>query len=237
MIPTKTISTFFTLLLPLSALAVSQQPIPDSIASVKLEGVTVKATPIIRKTDRDVYLPSVKAKERSNGGLSLLDNMQLPGVGINNYLKTVTVNGQTPELRINNRRTTVEKVMTLDAQTIARVEIINNPGVRYGDVPAVINIIVKNPETGGYAMVSGEQGLTRMNFGNYNGALNINHGYSQFEVTGYSNMRKNVESSRKYFESFLLPGRERLYRTVTDTLGRTQFFWGNINLSYSYSRP
>lgn len=225
------------ILIPISALAVSQPPVPDSISSVELEGVTVKATPIIRKTDRDVYLPSAKAKERSNGGLSLLDNMQLPGVGINNYLKSVTVNGETPELRINNRRTTVEKVMTLDASTIARVEILNNPGVRYGNVPAVINIIVKNPETGGYAMLSGEQGLTRMNFGNYNGALNINHGYSQFEVNGYSNMRKNVESSRKYFESFLLPGRERLYRTLTDTLGRTQFYWGNINLAYSYSRP
>lgn len=236
MISIKKILTQLAVFFPLSAVAVSQTQVPDSTFSVELEAVTVKASPIIRKTDRDVYLPSAKDKERSIGGLSLLDNMQLPGVGVNTYLKTVSVNGETPEFRINNRRTTIEKVMSLDASTIARVEIINNPGVRYGDVPAVINIVVKNPETGGYAMLSGEQGLTKMNFGNYNGTLNINHGSSQFEINGYSNMRNNVESTRKYHESFLMPGQDRIYRTLTDTLGNSEFYWGNINLAYSYSR-
>lgn len=237
MFASKIFTGLLAMLLPLTAMAVSQPPVPDSLMSVELEGVTVKATPILRKTDRDVYLPSAKAKERSNGGLSLLDNMQLPGVGINNYLKTISVNGETPELRINNRRTTIDKVMTLDASTIARVEIINNPGVRYGNVPAVINIIVKNPEAGGYAMLSGEQGLTKFTYGNYNGALNLNHGYSQFEFNGNYNLRRGLESTRRYNESFLLPGRDRIYRTLNDTLGRGDTDWGNVSAAYSYSRP
>ncbi len=138
MITKKLIPSLFAILLPLSAPAMGQPPVPDSL-SVELEEVTVKASPVIRKADRDVYMPSAVTKEKSAGGLSLLNNMQLPGVGINDYKKTISVNGVTPELRINNRRTTIDKVMALDASNISRVELITNPGARYGNAPAVIN--------------------------------------------------------------------------------------------------
>lgn len=214
----------------------AQPPVPDSL-SVDLEEVTVKATPVIRKSDRDMYMPSAATKERSGGGLALLNNMQMPGVGINTFMKEIKVNGETPELRINNRRTTIEKVMALDPANIARVELITNPGVRYGKVPAVINIIVRNPDSGGFMKISGEQALSDFNFGNYDGAVSLNHGYSQFDINGYYSIRKNFHPTRLYNERFLLSDGHSVTRALTDTLGHAEMLWANINTAYSYSRP
>lgn len=214
----------------------AQPPVPDSL-SVNLDEVTVKATPVIRKYDRDVYLPSSKTKEQSSGGLSLLTNMQLPGVGINDYMKQISVNGETPELRINNRRATIENVMSLNSEWVSKVEIIHNPGVRYGNVPVVINIIVKNPETGGYVRFNGEQALHRYTFSNYDGTVSLNHGPSQFQLDGYISLRKNVDTYRNYYERFLNPAGDITSRIMTDTLGRGEVMWNNVIASYSYSRP
>ena len=222
--------------LTLGAPVFAQPPVADSL-SVDLEEVTVKATPVIRKSDRDVYMPSAATKERSGGGLALLNNMQMPGVGINTFMKEIKVNGETPELRINNRRTTMEKVIALDPANIARVELITNPGVRYGKVPAVINIIVRNPDSGGFMKMSGEQALRDFNFGNYDGAVSLNHGYSQFDVNGYSSIRKNFTTTRLYNERFRLSDGHSVTRALTDTLGRAEMLWANINTAYSYSRP
>ena len=55
--------------------------IPDSILddrTVQLAEVTVSATPVIHKVDRDLYIPSNDTKSRSNDALDLLQNMQLP---------------------------------------------------------------------------------------------------------------------------------------------------------------
>ena len=228
--------SFLSFISPLAVTGGVQPPVADSLA-VELEEVTVKASPVIRKADRDVYMPSTVVKEKATGGLSLLNDMQLPGVGGNSFAKTGSVHGQTPEFRINNRRTTVEKVIALDARNIARVELITNPGVRYGDVPAVINIIVRNPESGGYASLGGEQALSRINVGNYNGSLSINRGFSQFEMSGFLNFRKSLKAMRVYNESFVMPGDERTDREMTDTVGRGGRLRANISAAYSYSLP
>ncbi len=236
MITKKLIPSLFAILLPLSAPAMGQPPVPDSL-SVELEEVTVKASPVIRKADRDVYMPSAVTKEKSAGGLSLLNNMQLPGVGINDYKKTISVNGVTPELRINNRRTTIDKVMALDASNISRVELITNPGARYGNAPAVINIIVRNPDTGGYAMYDGSQAIRSFNLGDHSGAVSVNRGYSQFDVNGGISMREDIPSTRVYDERFQLIDGSDVSRSLVDTVGHGNAFWANLSAAYSYSRP
>lgn len=230
------ISSVVAMTLVVPSIVFAQPPVPDSL-SVDLEEVTVKASPVIRKADRDVYMPSAATKERSNGGLSLLNNMQLPGVGINTYMKEIKVNGETPELRINNRRTTMEKVMALDPANITRVELITNPGVRYGKVAAVINIIVKNPDSGGFARLGVSQALRDVNFGDYYGNVSLNHGNSQFGLGAYLTPRKDFTTTRYYNESFLSEEGIKTLRTLTDTVGRAEFIWSNIGADYSYSRP
>ena len=57
--------------------------------SVELNEVTVKATPIIRKADRDLYVPSEDTKKRSSDGLDLLNNMQIPTLTVNTVMNTI----------------------------------------------------------------------------------------------------------------------------------------------------
>ncbi len=208
---------------------------PDSI-EVSLNEVTVEAAQVIRKGNKDLYMPSATSKELATDGLSLLNNMQLPGMGINSMLKTITVNGQTPELRINNRRATLDNVMALNPESVVRVELITDPGVRYGNASTVVNVIVRNPATGGYAYADVLQGLGK-DFGNYSGSVSLNFGKSQIEYGTSWQVRKNMEVYRDNHELYRLPDGTELERYETTDYGRLGYNYGWNNLAYSYSDP
>ena len=112
--------------------------------SIQLSEVTVKAVPVIRKADRDLYIPSDEVKKISSDGLDILSKMQIPTILVDPILNKISRAGDNVELRINGRKVDVNQIRTLAPETIVRIEFHENPGLRYGSAPAVLDYIVKN---------------------------------------------------------------------------------------------
>ena len=134
------------ILMPIIAEA---QETNDSTTIQELTEIVVKAPKIVRKADMDVLYPSESAVTNSKNGMQLLSNLMIPTLTVNDVMGSISASGQSVQLRINGRMATVEQLRALLPESIKRVEWIDNPGLRYNDAPYVLNIIVKNPTTGG----------------------------------------------------------------------------------------
>lgn len=120
-----------------------------------LNGVTVTTSNTVRKSDRQIIVPSQLQRKTSSNGVALLQHLQLSRVSVNTLDNTVTTTtGDAVELRINGVKAEVQEVKALQPSDIQKVEYHDNPGLRYGNVSAVIDIILKEKTAGGN--VSGE---------------------------------------------------------------------------------
>ncbi len=101
--------------------------ISDTIVSTSLDEIVVQAPKVIRKSDMDVYHPSKSAVDNSKNGMQLLRNLMIPTLTVNDALGSISAAGQSVQVRINGRATTIEQVKALLPETIKRVEWIDNP--------------------------------------------------------------------------------------------------------------
>lgn len=204
--------------------------------SVELGEVTVKATPIIRKADRDLYVPSEDTKKRSADGLDLLNNMQIPTLTVNTVMNTISRAGESVEVRINGRKTDINQVKTLAPASIVRVEYHENPGLRYGSAAAVLDFIVKNPNSGGSLRTNVAQSLGN-GFGNQYVNLKLNNGRSQFEANYYGHMRLDLPIYRENEELYMLPDGSTFSRMESAIGGNHHTYGASGYLAYNYLNP
>lgn len=229
----KTIATAFALLL--SAVALAQENV-DTIALQNLDEIIIQAPKVIRKPDMDVLYPSESAVRNSKNGMQLLNNLMIPTLTVNDVMGSISASGQSVQLRINGRETTVEQVRSLLPESIKRVEWIDNPGLRYNGAAYVLNIIVANPSAGGSLMLSGSPALTTR-FGNYSADVKLNIGKSQWSAGTSYKMTEDIKGHRDYKETFTYPDGNSLTRTEVPISGSADdskvFGW----LTYSYIKP
>ena len=141
--------------------------IEASIDHIELDEVTVEASAWVRKADRNLLFPNAQQIKQSSNGLQLLQMLQIPGVIINPTDNSIALADKNEvSLRINGRPVDNKDIQALSPEQIVRVEYIDNPGVRYGEVGAVIDFIVKNPTSGGSFMGDLTQSVNR-GFGEY----------------------------------------------------------------------
>ena len=214
----------------------SAQQTVDTIYAAQLDEVVVEAPEIVRKSDMDVYFPSKSAVENSRNGVQLLTNLMIPALTVTEALGTISAAGESVQLRINGRESSVSQVKALLPETIKRVEWIDNPGLRYNGAGYVLNFIVANPATGGSVQTEGRQALSTA-WGDYFADSKFNSGRSQFEIGGLFKLTNKVKSHRDYRETFTYPDGTSLTRTETPVKGRLDNSFGHLWSSYSYVRP
>ncbi len=211
----------------------------DSVAedgdSISLGEVTVTASPVVRKVDRDVYVPSETIKGTSSDGLSLLSKVQIPSLFVNEVMEKITAGGDDVELRINGRVSTIRDVKAIDPQTVVRVEYLDNPGLRYNGAAAVINIIVRNPTSGGSLMANALSSIPKPL---YNGFLNlrINHGRSQWGLRCFGNKFINTSMTSRTQRRYELRSGE-IERTEEPLDGSWGYSWIYAGVYYNYLVP
>ena len=215
--------------------AVAQEP-ADTITTQELNEVVVQAPKDIRKADMDVYYPSQSAVDNSKNGVQLLSNLMIPTLTVTEALGTIQAAGQSVQVRINGRVSTVDQVKTLLPSTVKRVEWIDNPGLRYNGASYVLNFIVSNPTVGGSLMTNAMPALNQA-WGNYFADLKLNRGRSQFEVWGRFKLTNKIKSHREYVETFTYPDGSSLTRDETSRGGVMDNTMGNFTASYSYIKP
>ncbi len=215
---------------------VAQTESADSIPAQELQEIVIQAPKVIRKADMDVYHPSKSAVEHSQNGLQLLNNLMIPTLTVSDALGTIQAAGQSVQVRINGRESSIEQVRTLLPETIKRVEWIDNPGLRYGGANYVLNFIVSNPTVGGSFMAQARPALNQA-WGFYMADAKFNTGRSQWEVGGNFKLTNKIKTHRDYTETFTYPDGTTLTRNETSRGGTMDNSFANAWASYSYIKP
>lgn len=202
-------------------------------SSVALKDVVVTGHTLIQKPDKKLILPSASQIKISNNGITLLKNLQLPRIMVNPIDNTVTVPGAgAVQLRINGVVVTVAEITALAPADIIRIEYHDEPGMRYGDAPAVLDYITRRRESGG--SVSADLGnalFQNLSWGENNIAAKVNNKKSEFSLNGYWSNR-GIDWVRENRETFVSP---------TATLERkevgkpTRFQQDRVNYSMNYN--
>ena len=225
--------------LPAAAQTVSADTIQgqaDTTQIEELQEVVIKAPKVVRKSDMDLYFPSSSAVEHSKNGMTLLRNMMIPSLEVNEVMGTVTSAGQSVQVRINGREATVKQVKALLPQSIKRVEWITEPGLRYNGAYAVLNFIVRNPDAGGSFMADAMPALTAK-WGQHNANVKLNYGRSQWEVGGEYKLTSDLDIYRDYMERFTYADGTSLTRNEKTQGGSLDNNFADANLTYSYIKP
>ena len=185
-----TISRFrailFLLLLTLPSLAQEVEP------TVELGEVEVKADRIIKKTDGMLLYPSEQQKTSSRSGYSLLQQLTLPNIRVDEVGHTISAIDQrgSVQIRINGIIVDKAEMLSLDPKSIRSIHFIDNPGVRYGDgIAYVIEITTRRADNGYTLGTSFTQALTTRQ-GDYTVYGKWNTGKSELSLNysiGYQN--------------------------------------------------
>jgi hypothetical protein len=212
---------------------ITREPVDTAMTGVTLGEITVKASRVIRKSDMDVLIPSKSAVEASPNGMSLLNNLMIPSLSVNEFMGTVRTFGQDVQIRINGRKASADQLRTLDPTSVKRVEWMDDPGLKYGDAVAVINVVVSNPLAGGSVMAQGMQSFNQP-WGNGYLDLKLNNGRSQWGLGVQGRYTNRVESHREYTETFTRADGVSVTRTESPMDGYVSMTNLLPRLSYSY---
>ncbi|MBD5301130.1 MAG: outer membrane beta-barrel protein [Bacteroides sp.] len=216
--------------------ATPQVPADTTLSEVSLGEVTVSAPRIIHKADMDVLYPSKSAVENSQNGVALLRNLMIPTLSVSELTGSIRTGGEDVEIRINGRQASVDQLLTVDPTTVRRIEWLDNPGLRYGNAPGVINVITVNPTAGGSVMTQGFQALDEP-WGNGYADLKLNNGRSQWGLNAMGRYTNRIGSYREYSETFTRPDGTSVTRTETPVDGFLSMTDITPQVSYNYINP
>lgn len=119
--------------------------------TISLDEVTVKSAKVVNKSDGKIIYPTETQKQASNNGYSILEKLTLANLRIDNINHTVTAidNRGNVQLRVNGIVVGKQEMLALNPKDIAKIDFINNPGVRYGEsIAYVIDIVTRRSESG-----------------------------------------------------------------------------------------
>lgn len=208
-------------------------PADTTMTDIMLGEITVQAPRVIHKADMDVLYPSASAVKASQNGVALLKYLMIPTLSVNEFTGTIRTAGQDVQVRINGRKASMDQLQSIDPSTVKRIEWIDDAGLRYGDAPAVINVIVANPTVGGSIMAQGTQSLTQP-WGMGYASLKLNNGRSQWSADLNGRYTNKVDTYREYSETFTRSDGSSVSRTETPVDGHVSMTNINPRISYSY---
>lgn len=149
-------------------------------STVHLNEVTVTGRSIIQKVDRTIIIPTKSARRNAYNAYDMMFKMMIPHLQVNAMTKDISANGGAVQLRINGIKATQAEVAALLPKEIIRIELIENPGKRYGDeeLGAVVDIIVRKREDGGLMNLQ-TMNSPHVPFGENNLMAKYHHGKTQ----------------------------------------------------------
>ncbi len=164
----KSILSAFALIIAVNIMAQNNDTLQVNASDFVLQEVTVESKNVIQKVDKQVLLPNREQRKASSDGVSLLQNLQIPRIVVNQADNTVkTLSNDDVQLRINGIEATTAEVMAIHPKDVIRIEYHDQPGVRYNGAAAVIDYIVRHRDTGGMLMLNASNGVTMPGWGEY----------------------------------------------------------------------
>ena len=173
--------------------------------SVQLEEVVIKGARVVNRTDGKLIFPSEEMTKSASSGYTLLKMLPLPNVKVDDINETISaVNSLmgNVQVRINDVEATTADIQSMQPKEVEKVELIDRPGVRYGENVGIVLNIITRKVTSGYVvgasgtlvpkadMVKGNA-YTKNNSGNnelslnYSGYYRHSNGMNEVEHTEY----------------------------------------------------
>lgn len=201
-------------------------------SAIALADVTVTASEVIKKTDRQIIIPNKSLIETSTDAMDLLKKLQLPRLSYNSIDNSLSTIGKGEvQTRINGVQVSISEVTALRPEDILRIEYHDDPGMRYGGAAIVIDYITRRRESGGNISTNLMNGVSKLGFAEDNFAANVNHKKSEFKLnTNWS--YRDIDWKRENEDAYVFPD-YTLYRTE---IGEpTKFKDKKLNVSFNYS--
>ena len=172
--------------------------------TVTLDEVTVKAAKVVNKPDGMIVYPTDAQKQASNNGYSILEKLTLANIRIDNINHTITAidNRGSVQLRVNGIVVGKQEMLALNPKDIAKIDFINNPGVRYDEsIGYVIDIVTRRSESGYTIGTDVTSALTTLQ-GDGSVYGKWNRGKSEwslsYDVSGYKNKDEKSKQLSQY---------------------------------------
>ena len=172
--------------------------------TVTLDEVTVKAAKVVNKPDGMIVYPTEAQKQASNNGYSILEKLTLANIRIDNINHTITAidNRGSVQLRVNGIVVGKQEMLALNPKDIAKIDFINNPGVRYDEsIGYVIDIVTRRSESGYTIGTDVTSALTTLQ-GDGSVYGKWNRGKSEwslsYDVSGYKNKGEKSKQLSQY---------------------------------------
>ena len=176
-----------------------------TVSAVSLDEVVVSGDAVIKKSDRQMILPTQEQKRAATNGINLLLQMPISRISVSPIDKTIrTTLGEEVQLRINGVEATREEVSAIRPTDVIRVEYHENPGLRYGGAVVVLDYIVRKKENGGNIAGDFTNGITHLGYGEYN--LSAKYNWNKSAVGAVASwQRRDLEWTRENYEDFVYP--------------------------------
>ena len=172
--------------------------------TVTLDEVTVKAAKVVNKPDGMLVYPTDAQKQASNNGYSILEKLTLANIRIDNINHTITAidNRGSVQLRVNGIVVGKQEMLALNPKDIAKIDFINNPGVRYDEsIGYVIDIVTRRSESDYTIGTDVTSALTTLQ-GDGSVYGKWNRGKSEwslsYDVSGYKNKGEKSKQLSQY---------------------------------------
>ena len=204
-------------------------------ASEILDEVTVKGERVIQKIGRQLVMPTQAQKKAATHGVSLLQHLQIPGLSVNAIEKTIATHyGEAVQLRINGVEVTQAEVIAIRPEDVIRVEVHEQPELRYGFVAAVVDYIVRRRESGGNVSTDLTNTISPLGFGNYQVSGKYHDGKSSFTALMQWSHR-DLEWNRENEETFYYAENVLTNCETVAAPNRIKYDYLNTSLNYHYT--
>lgn len=200
-------------------------------SSVALEEVTIKASAVRSYSDRRIAFPTDQQKQNATNGINLLSTMMLPRLQVNPLTNEVKADEGDIQFCINGIKVEELDVQALSPKEIIRVEYHDNPGVRYGNVAAVLDYIVKRETTGGSVNMNLSNSPVTV-FGDDQVAIRLNHKKSEFGLQ-YSTRYRNFNARKEALETYNFGDGMNMQRVLNGIPTYIMETTHNTSLNYS----
>ena len=200
-------------------------------SSVALEEVTIKASAVRSYSDRRIAFPTDQQKQNATNGINLLSTMMLPRLQVNPLTNEVKADEGDIQFCINGIKVEALDVQALSPKEIIRVEYHDNPGVRYGNVAAVLDYIVKRETTGGSVNMNLSNSPVTV-FGDDQVAVRLNHKKSEFGLQ-YSTRYRNFNARKEALETYNFGDGMNMQRVLNGIPTYIMETTHNTSLNYS----
>lgn len=124
--------------------------------------------------------------------------------GIDGHMTIDNLGHATNQFLINGVEVTQAEVIAIRPEDVIRVEVHEQPGLRYGGATAVVDYIVRRRESGGNVSADFTNGISPFGFGNYQLSGKYHQGKSSFKALAQWS-RRDLEWNRENEEMFYYP--------------------------------